>query len=325
MPNTMHSSFADREVPRQVLWEQKSYIAGPSYESFTANFGHSFPKPSFLESSLGRTAVYDIPPPSKQSKRPVLILHGSNTPALGLLALVKELQALDPDTHVALLDFWGHGLSSTPLTPHTPQTFHLQIFQVLGFLGWSKVHLVGYSFGGMVAISFAIQNQRMPLSVTALGPAGLLRKADFPPRVRELLDDSTGREKEAKDAMMDLLEGGPLEVPGDWRDRLDEGQVAAKALRAWGLQEHAGYPLSILSLLREGDVADREDIIQQFAQLPLTKLVITGELDFVSSPQRLAEQGLDNIEVIPEAGHDFVRSAPGEVARIMHRFWTSEG
>ena len=324
MSNTKHSFFADRELPRQVLWEQKSYIASPSYESFTSKFGSSFPEPCFLESSLGRTAVYDLPPPSKESKRPLLILHGANTPALGMLLLARELQALDPDTHVALFDLWGHGLSSTPLTPHTPHTFHLQMFQVLGFLRWSKVHLVGYSFGGIVAISFAIQNQRVPLSVAVLGPAGLLHKADFPPRVRELLDDSKGKEEEAKDAMLDFLEGGPLEVPDDWRERMNEGQVVAQALREWELQEHAGYPLSILSLLREGDVTDRDGLIEQFAQLPLPKLAIAGEVDSMCSAQRLVELGLDNIEVIPKANHDFVRRVPGEVARMLHRFWKSE-
>jgi len=324
MSDTRRSPLADLELPRRRVWGQNNGIAAPTNAAFTARFGHAFPKPKYLESDLGTTALYNLPPPSGQSKRPVLIIHGLNTPALGMWLLAKELQALDPDAHVVLFDLWGHGLSSTPLVAHTPQIFHFQIFQVLGFMQWTRAHIIGYSFGASTAITFAIHNVWTALSVAVLAPAGLLRKEDFSKHMQELLDDSTGRETEAADCVLSFLEGGPLVVPTNWQERVNSGEVVAEALREWELQEHPGYPHSVLSMFREGGVYGCEDSFRKFAQLPLKTIGVVAELDTVCSRSQLVELGFGDVEVVGKANHAFVRGAAGEVARIVYRFWTRQ-
>ncbi|KAI1384780.1 alpha/beta-hydrolase [Hypoxylon trugodes] len=322
MSDTRPSSLVNFELPRRKVWEEKHAIAAPSYASFTSRFGHAFPKPQFLESDLGTTAVYVLPPPSGQSKRHVVIVHGLNTPALGMLPLAKELQALDQDAHIVIFDLWGHGLSSTPFTAHTPHIFHFQIFQVLGFMQWTRAHIVGYSFGASIAVKFAIQNIWAALSVTLLAPAGLLRKEGFSKTLQELLDDSKGKEAEAIDSVLSFLEGGPLVVPTDWQERVTSGQVVAEAFREWELQEHLGYPHSVLSMFREGNTYGCEDYFRQFAQLPLKKLAVVAELDSVCSKSQLIDLGFDNVEIVEKADHGLVRGASSEVARIVYRSWT---
>ena len=231
----------DFELPRQRFYgNHAASIAAPSYESFTSRFGRAFPKPRFVESDFGTIAVYDLPPPSEHSKRPVLIIHGLNTPALGMWPLAKELQSLDPDAHVVLFDLWGHGLSSTPLVAHTQQIFFIQIYQVLSFMRWPSAHIVGYSFGALAAMRFAVQNRWTASPVALLGPAGLLRMEDFSPEMQELLHDSKGRAAEARNSVLEWLEGGPLVVPKDCQERVNNGEVVAEALREWELQEHSG-------------------------------------------------------------------------------------
>ncbi|KAI2466001.1 alpha/beta-hydrolase [Annulohypoxylon bovei var. microspora] len=321
----MSASLPDLELPRRKAWGQNKVIAAPSYESFTSLFGHAFPKPQYLESDLGTTALYELPPPSGQSKRHVLIIHGLNTSALGLLALVKELQALDPDAHIVLFDLWGHGLSSTPLVAHTPQIFHFQIFQVLGFLQWTRAHIVGYSFGASTAVRFALHNPWAALSVALLAPAGLCHKELWGEKVQELLDNSEGRQGKAIDAVLDWLEGGPLVVPADWQERVNSGEAVAELLREWELQNHQGYPHSVLSMFREGGVSGCEDDFRQFAQLPLKKIGVVAELDIVCSKTQLTDLGFDDVQVVEKANHGFVRGATtGEVARIVHQFWTKQ-
>ncbi|KAH7311312.1 Alpha/Beta hydrolase protein [Stachybotrys elegans] len=292
-------------------------IAPPSPEDFTARFGNAFPRPQLLKSDLGTTAVYDLPPPG-QSKRHVLIVHGLNTPAIGLWPLAKELQALDPDVHIVLFDLWGHGLSSTPLVAHAQHIFHSQIFQVLGFMQWSSTHLLGYSFGASTVLQFALYNPKLVLSVGLLAPAGILRTELFPPEMLQLLHSD--KEEEATKVVLDFLEGGPLQVPADWQKRTSAGQVVAEAFREWELENHAGYRHSVLSMVRDGGVYGCQDLFREFARRPVKRVAVIGELDDVCLESQLVDLGFTGIEIV-KANHGLVRTHAHHVAGIVHRFW----
>ncbi|KAI1147708.1 alpha/beta-hydrolase [Nemania diffusa] len=322
MSDASQSYLAGFNLPRRLARENKNAIAAPSYESFTSRFGDAFPKPQFLESDLGTTAVYELPPPSGQSRRHVLMLHGLGTPALGLLSLARELQALDPDAHVVLFDFWGHGLSSTPLIAHAPHIFHLQILQVLAFMQWPSAHMLGYSFGGSILTKFAVYYPQAVSSAAILAPAGILTRDLFDERMQELLDDPTGREPETLECVFSFLEGGLLVVPTDWQERTRRGEAVAEAFRQWELEEHAGYPHSVLSIFIEGNVYGGEDHFRRFAQLPFKKVAVLAELDPVCRKGQLIDLGFDTVEVIPQTSHAVVRSHPGEVARVVYEMWT---
>ncbi|KAI1330609.1 Alpha/Beta hydrolase protein [Xylariaceae sp. FL0255] len=306
------------ELPRRSVTGQS--IAAPTEADFVAKFGNAFPKPRFLKSELGTTAVYDIPPPSGQVKRQVLIIHGMNTPALGMSALAKELQTLDPDAHVALYDLWGHGLSSTPLATHTPQIFHFQIFQVLAFMKWTSPHMLGFSFGGSTAVSFTLNNPWVASSVTLLAPAGTAYQA-FSNEVLDFLNAPPSRDSEAAEAFLDALEGGPLVVPADWQERTRAGEFVAEAFRQWELDAHDGYRSSVLSMVRNG-VFGCEDMFREFVRLSVKKKTILAELDPVCTQDQLVELGFTDVVVVKNVHHGFLRQVPGEVARIVHKFWT---
>lgn len=311
----------DLTLPRPLLLNGASSISGPTYDSFKARFGDAFPKPVFVSSELGDTAVYDVAPPSGKAKRRILMVHGLNTPGVGLWPLSKELQALDPDAHVVIFDLWGHGLSSTPLAAHTPQLVHSQILQVLGFKHWSSAHFVGYSFGGSTAVSFAINNPWATESVILVAPVGIMRKEDFSTRMQELLDDSGQREQEAQDEILSYLEGGALVVPEDWKSRTEKGEVVAQAIRQWERDNHPGFSHSILSMFRYGGVTGCEERFRQFSHLPTKKAGVLADGDFVCNKKQLNDLGLDDVVVAPDANHDFVRDIPGKVAAEIHQFW----
>ncbi|KAJ8122652.1 hypothetical protein O1611_g9789 [Lasiodiplodia mahajangana] len=75
-------------------------------------------------------------------------------------------------------------------------------------------------------------------------------------------------------------------------------------------------------MFREDNVYGCEDFFRRFAQLPLNKIAVLGELDDVCSADQLVDLGFDDVEVVQQAGHDVVRTEPGEVARIVHGMWT---
>ncbi|KAI3335549.1 alpha/beta-hydrolase [Ustulina deusta] len=326
MSDTRESELADIELPRKLLRARENFIAGPGLASFTSRFGTAFPTPRFLESELGTTAVYSLAPPSGRPQRRVLLIHGLNTPALGLLPLAARLQALDGDAHVVLFDLWGHGLSGTPLVAHAAAIFHAQILQVLGFLRWPSAHLLGYSFGAAMLAKFALCNPWAVDSAALLAPAGVIDTALFGDRLRGLLlaaADRAGSEPEAREAVFAFLEGGPLVVPPDWEERARRGEVVAEALRDWELSEHPGYRHSVFSMFREGNVYGCEDDFGRFARLQGKKVVVVlGELDEVCRREKLVDLGFEYVEVVEGAGHGVVRTQPGEVARIVYGMWT---
>lgn len=324
MASAQETASTDLELPRPTIWGGVRTIAGPGHASFTSRFGHAFPQPRYLESDLGTTAVYDLPPPSGQSKRQVLIVHGLNTPALGMLALSKALQTLDPDAHIVLFDLWGHGFSSTPIVAHTPDIVHFQIFQVLGSMQWTCAHLLGFSFGGATVVSFTLQNPWAVSSAALLGPGGILRKDDFSEQMQEALDSPQGRGDEAINRILSWLEGGPLIVPKDWREQAKSGTLDSAALREWELQEHRGHSRSVLSMFRDGGVLDKQDQFRAFAKLPVMNIAVLAELDEVCSESQLEDLGFGHVEIVKNHSHSFVRTAPDEVAHIIHRFWTQE-
>ncbi|KAI0405098.1 alpha/beta-hydrolase [Xylaria palmicola] len=321
-------SGPDLLLPRRMARgrESENTIAAPSYESFTSRFGDAFPRPRFLESDLGTTAVYELaPPPGQLATRRVLLVHGLNTPALGLLPLAAALRDADPGAHVALFDLWGHGLSSTPLAPHAAHLFHAQMLQVLVSLGWPSAHLLGYSFGGSLVARFALHNPWAVESAALLAPAGVMRRALLGAPLRALLDDperGAASEAEAREGVLAFLEGGPLAVPADWAERSRRGEVVAEALRAWELEAHAGYPHSVLSMAREDNLFGREDDFRRFARLPHRKVVVLGEADDVCGPAELAGLGFEDVVVVPGTNHGIVRTAAKEVARIVYDMWT---
>ncbi|KAI0394238.1 Alpha/Beta hydrolase protein [Xylariaceae sp. FL0594] len=203
-----------RKVLRSINGETEMkmrYIPGPTRESLTTRFGEAFPAPTrYLESDLGITAMYDLgtgePGPDEKGEeegeevetRNLLMIHGLNTPALGLVPLARAIQSQSQSlslksenknknkrktktkTHIILFDLWGHGHSSTPLAAHSAHIFHSQVYQVLLSSSSSSssfmtqgFHILGFSFGGCLAAKFALYNPNLVKSVALVAPAGV--------------------------------------------------------------------------------------------------------------------------------------------------------
>jgi 3-oxoadipate enol-lactonase len=77
---------------------------------------------------------------------------------------------------VALFDQRGQGQSAKPPGPYSMEDYAEDALGVLDALGWNKAHVVGYSFGGMVAQELAIRHpariDRLVLAATTSGGAG---------------------------------------------------------------------------------------------------------------------------------------------------------
>ncbi|CEI62541.1 hypothetical protein FVEN_g5082 [Fusarium venenatum] len=295
-------------------------IQGPSEESFIQAFGALLPPAKFLQTAHGKVAYYEtLPAASEQPIDRVLFIHGVQTPALGMLPLVRALEKSFPHAHLVLVDLWGHGLSDTPIRPHEPSLFHQLIDDLLDHLQWSSAHLVGFSFGGATTVSYVVNRSTRVKSFTLVAPAGLLRSSDFTMEQQSYLrgDD----EQAARRWILEFLEGGELVVPQDWKERVANGEVVAEAVRHWQIQEHPGHLASVVAIFRDGGVMDSHVQFSKVSQLEIPNLAVLGEMDDLVTAQQLEEHGFKNVFVVSGAGHGVVRDRVNEVAALICDFW----
>ncbi|PBP19515.1 hypothetical protein BUE80_DR009707 [Diplocarpon rosae] len=333
-------------------------IPAPSEASFVAAFGQLLPKAQYLCTSDGTAAYYELPPscPAPTAlTRPisrVLFVHGVQTPAIGLQPLAGALSSRFPHAQCVLVDLWGHGLSDTPVVAHEPALFHGLIKGLMVKLGWNDAHFLGYSFGGSTTASFAALNPESVSSMVLVAPAGLWSSADFDEAEKGYLKGGEGLEDQARSWVVDLLEGGKLDVPVDWKERVARGEVVAEAVRdvsvdtrflsfrsqpvrakllcvagltmkEWQTKQHQGHTASVVGIFRDGGVLDRQAEFAQAAKQNIETLCILGELDDVCSLNDLQQVGMHNVAVVPQAGHGVVRQRVPEVAWRIEEFWST--
>ena len=83
---------------------------------------------------------------------PVVLLHGLMGFAANWGKVWPELHAQRP---VLVLDQRGHGRSPKPRNGYDPTDYARDLAALLDLLQWSRVHVVGHSMGGRVALRFA--------------------------------------------------------------------------------------------------------------------------------------------------------------------------
>ncbi len=83
---------------------------------------------------------------------PIVLLHG----VLGFSANWGKIWPhFSSKRQVLVFDQRGHGRSPKPPTGYSPGEYSKDLLNLLNEIGWQKVHLVGHSMGGRVAIHFA--------------------------------------------------------------------------------------------------------------------------------------------------------------------------
>ncbi|MFE4412615.1 alpha/beta fold hydrolase [Streptomyces sp. NPDC056821] len=126
-----------------------------------------------VETSFGTTHVYRYGPtdPAAQSRTPVVLVHGAGSCSA---MWYPNTPALSSDRPVYAIDTPGDpGRSVQREAIHQPERAAQWLDETLAGLGLERVHLVGSSYGGWLALNQAHCRPDRLASVTLLDPGGL--------------------------------------------------------------------------------------------------------------------------------------------------------
>jgi pimeloyl-ACP methyl ester carboxylesterase len=234
-------------LPPLTLINGLNHIPPPPIKESESEFEGILPEGKSIPSSWGTTRYYDFLPDASPSARRVILIHGGGTPAIGLAPLALKLAAAS--NHVVAYDLWAHGLSSTPLEPHTPALFHTQLLELLSALKWSSAHILGFSIGGSIAATFAALHHQVAESVTLVACAGQGRKSDRPWLDNLILEGGWGLEWLSGRKIMTFVNGSNPQVKPDLKERVLKGEVDTVAVEKWERETHKGHVASLVSIL----------------------------------------------------------------------------
>lgn len=233
----------------------------------------------------------------------VLLLAGISTPCISLSGLAESL-AHTRGCRVLLFDYFGRGWSDAPDPRRVDHDHRLYVSQILCVLASSEVswlgsahrgagdggfHVVGYSFGGGLAVSFASCFAPAVRSVTLIAPGGLMRKSAnswattllysrglFPEAVlryfvRRRYEPARARprgkeEVAAAEALVENAELGERKEEGQRDVLFDDAVVSTRrpdvtvtSVMAWQLRHHLGFVPAVMSSFRYGPIHDRDE------------------------------------------------------------------
>lgn len=165
---------------------------------------------------------------------PILLVHGFGGDRRGWSLVQSELAR---QRRVISVDLPGHGDSSKTLASASPEFFRDILLALMDALGLARVHLVGHSWGGVLAIAVAEQAPQRVASLTLIGTAGQETPVEAS-YIRDFLDAS--RRTEVK-AVLQRLFADPAMVSREMVEqvlRFKRIEAADDALRKIAAMSH---------------------------------------------------------------------------------------
>lgn len=176
-----------------------------------------------------------------------------------------------------------------------------------------RVHVVGHSFGGLVAAAAALADPSAWASLTLLcsGPGGLAED-----QRRELLEAVHAFEHDSLECIYQR-QTQPEREGGE--------ATTSPQIEAWLHRRFVGNSAASLAAIA-GHLADAPDRTAQLAALDLPVRIVRGEWDDAWPhvvQDRLAEALGTRVVVIPEAAHSPAWEQPEETRDALVRLWLS--
>ena len=271
----------------------------------------------------GRIGLLQLPQIGRGPAQDVVMIHGLGANCGFWYA--SAVQWFRRFGRVTLFDLPGHGESDMPPTGYTPTHLGALLGELLDHLQIDRAHLVAHSFGGAVALSFAL---RQPRRVISLILADVRLWAVEPPSVSDRPGPRLQRLREAGWTPTDPGWDPSFQVLVDLaRLRLEKNEPATPAITEMLPGARNLFPgkraarkwLQLMETTRAyAEMTDPTGLaIEDVARIHAPILAVYGGL----SPRRLSGLELQRVcsrctlQVIPDVGHFFPLMRPRLFAR----------
>lgn len=225
---------------------------------------------------------------------PVVLLHGFTSSGKTWEPLVEELK----DTYTVIsIDLPGHGKTVTP--DRTMRECCTDLAFLLQSLRYTRVHMIGYSMGGRVALSFAYYYPELvnSLLLESASPGLRTERERFE---RKSKDEKLARtiEEDGIYSFVAYWERIPLfdsqqSLPEEVRTKIQEERLA---------QKEKGLAMS----LRKMGTGSQIPLWNKLQDIQTSTMLLVGEYDdkFVLINQEMQRKlPSATLEVVPGAGH----------------------
>ncbi len=218
----------------------------------------------------------------------------------------RDRQPLTRDHQVLMFDQRGLGRTGKPPGPYSMADYADDAVALMDRLGWEHAHVIGISFGGMVAQHLALRAperiDKLVLACTSSGGAGgasydLLAHHGQPPAERFAATASI------MDSRNDLTTDPPTYAP--WFDLLSE-RAAQPAL-------NHDDPAAADGARRQLEARAGHDVYGRLGEVTAPTLVLGGRFDLQAPPdnvRRLAEAIPGARLEMVDGGHFFLLQVP---------------
>ncbi|GGB36864.1 putative 2-succinyl-6-hydroxy-2,4-cyclohexadiene-1-carboxylate synthase [Lentibacillus populi] len=243
---------------------------------------------------------------------PVVLLHGFTGSSATWNTVVdtwyKEFRFIR-------IDLPGHGKTRTQ-TPRTMQTCCDDLMQLLTYLEFDKVHLLGYSMGGRTGLSFAMMYPEMVASLI-LESASPGLETENERRARMAHDENLAQkiEQEGISAFVNFWEDIPLfqtqrKLPPKKRREIRDERLSQSAP-------------GLVQSLRYMGTGKQPSWWEQVRELSVPVLLVAGALDekFVKLNQRLKNRlQSGDLIIVEDVGHAIHVEQPTFFGKIVTEF-----
>ncbi len=246
---------------------------------------------------------------------PVLLLHGFTGSSRSMRATAESL---GPEFRSVCVDLVGHGRSEAPSRPdaYAMERCVAQLDALLDALALPRVHLLGYSMGGRVALSLcAAHPERVSSAVLVGATAGI-----------EAPEQRAARRRSDEALAARIEERGVASFVDDWMRQplfASQRRLGVAALAAARAQRLENRPHGLAHSLRGMGTGAQASLWGRLSGIRVPICLVVGEEDAkfraiaTALEERLPEARL---EAVRDAGHAVHLEQPRAFATLTRRF-----
>jgi proline iminopeptidase len=261
--------------------------------------------------------------------RPLIVIHGG--PDFDHRYLLPDMDRLADSFRLVYYDQRGRGRSRGEVRPEEIgiETYVADLEGLRGHLGLGPVAVLGHSWGGLVAMHYALRHPRSLSHMVLLNTIPASHDDLILARAERLARRAT-REEELAALMPGYARGDPEAVEQFYR--IDFGSTfrrpadLARLRLAW-TREDILRGRAIEARLNQGLVwSEGYTLLPALAAVRTPTLVVHGEIDFFTpgGSKRIAEAiPAARLAVLPDSGHFSYVDAPEALREALEAFFIS--